>query len=808
MAVMLGYLWLRTWMAPPPKPIAQPNDAVAPDDPNDKPPQDDKPPVDVPDKPPDDDDPADVGDPQPAIEPADDEAEQPVQQWISLGSVDPDSGYRMLVTLTNRGASMVRVDLSSRKYSDLESTQGYLGYLALSDGTEGALVNVVGNGTPAAMAKPQAGGTPGLRAGDVLLEINGTAIESSAVQGFASHAKDILKETRPGEQVTLRVKRAAGDQSSILLFTADLTRTPMEVVQPEHVDVFDDDSALQPFSFLTSFSQIGKETIGNVNTGFSEDEIKGLPSLRDGNWEVLPPASPDEAAFRMVLDEADLAKINQQGKLEIIKRYRLAKVAAAGDQTARGVGYHLTMQIEVKNLGENSVVAGLDQWGPTGLPLEGWWYLRKQSPDWGAAGMRDVVWRSQDGPNKLHRNPVIVANAEQEPPEPTPLFTGTPVMRYVGVDGHYFSAVMLPDEDARSYAPQKFSYQYGEALVTSNIDEKRKAVTGVTSRLISQPFSIPAGESYEQQYVLFVGPKDPQILQQYGLQDTVIFGWSIFGLIARPLIWFLNVIYLVVRNYGVAIIILTVLVRLAVYPLGKKQAQNAAKMQELAPEMKKIADKHKDMEQRAKAQQELFRKHNYNPLGGCGLLFLQMPIFFGLYKALSVSIDLRQASFIPGLRWCSNLAGPDMLWFWKPYLPGFLADETGYLGPYLNILPLMTIVLFIVHQKLFTPPATDEQQQMQQKVMMFMMIFMGFLFFKIPSGLCLYFITSSLWGIAERKLLPKTVKPGETPPPPKKSKPLDEKAKDFMAMFKGQPAKSNGSDDQAKARARRKKKRK
>jgi YidC/Oxa1 family membrane protein insertase len=246
-------------------------------------------------------------------------------------------------------------------------------------------------------------------------------------------------------------------------------------------------------------------------------------------------------------------------------------------------------------------------------------------------------------------------------------------------------------------------------------------------------------------------------------------------------------------------------VRLLVYPIGRKQAQNAAKMQELAPEMKAIADKYKDLEQKARAQQELFRRHNYNPLGGCWLLFLQLPIFIGLYKALSISIDLRQAPLIPGIQWCSNLAGPDMFFRWEPYLPAFIAGDMGFLGPYLNVLPLVTIGLFIVHQKLFMPPPTDEQQMLQQKMMSYMMIFMGFLFFKVPSGLCLYFITSSLWGIGERKLLPKTSPQKDSPKKPAEEKPTV--ATKALAMF-GLSAGGNGASSKGKPAPRRKKKRK
>jgi YidC/Oxa1 family membrane protein insertase len=100
-----------------------------------------------------------------------------------------------------------------------------------------------------------------------------------------------------------------------------------------------------------------------------------------------------------------------------------------------------------------------------------------------------------------------------------------------------------------------------------------------------------------------------------------------------------------------------------------------------------------------------------------------------------------------------------MLWRWP--LPSFLADETGWLGPYLNILPVITIALFIIQQKLFTPPATDDQTRMQQKMVQFMMVFIGIMFFKVPSGLCIYFIASSVWGIGERLLLPKPTLPDE-----------------------------------------------
>jgi YidC/Oxa1 family membrane protein insertase len=221
----------------------------------------------------------------------------------------------------------------------------------------------------------------------------------------------------------------------------------------------------------------------------------------------------------------------------------------------------------------------------------------------------------------------------------------------------------------------------------------------------------------------------------------------------------LQIFHTVVGNYGIAIIMLTVLVRLCMFPLSRKQALSAKKMQELQPEMKKINEKYKgNAQERTRATQELWRKHNYNPLGGCLLVFVQLPIFMGLYRSLMVNVQLRQASLLgEAIRWCSNLAAPDMLWNWSNVMPAMLGSETGWLGPFLNILPLATVGLFIWQQTLFMPPATDDNTALQQKLMKYITLFMGVMFFKVAAGLCIYFIASSLWGIGERKLLPKMV---------------------------------------------------
>ncbi len=213
---------------------------------------------------------------------------------------------------------------------------------------------------------------------------------------------------------------------------------------------------------------------------------------------------------------------------------------------------------------------------------------------------------------------------------------------------------------------------------------------------------------------------------------------------------------------GLCIIVLTVLVRGMMFPVSRKAAMTNIRMQELQPEIKKLKEKHKDDPQALNvAIWGLQRKSGINPLSTCWLMALQMPVFMGLYYSLQESIHFRAVQFWP--TWIHNLAAPDMLFYWGESIPFISTPESygafWYLGPYFNIMPVIAVTLMIFQQKYTMPPPTDEQQEMQQKMMKYMMVFMGLMFYKVPSGLVLYFIASSIWGFCERKLLPKKKKP-------------------------------------------------
>jgi len=322
------------------------------------------------------------------------------------------------------------------------------------------------------------------------------------------------------------------------------------------------------------------------------------------------------------------------------------------------------------------------------------------------------------------------------------------------------------------------------------LSEQPVWVDDVTVRVSTDTVEFKDNEPVVHRYLLYNGPVKPSLLgympasdrpsqeliDRYAyalhlntLTDYHMPGW--FGSFLNSVYWSTLVIkctnlmhwmlahlYYLIPNYGLCILLLTVMVRGLMFPFSRKQALMGLRMQELAPEMKKLQEKHKDDRQAlGVAQMELYRKHDINPFGTCWLLLLQMPIFMGLYYALMESIQFRLAPFWP--TWIVNLAAPDMLWYWGEKVPWISRPEDYggmlYLGPYLNLLPIIAIILTMMMQKMMTPPPTDEQQEMQQKMMKYMMIFVGLMFYKMAAGLCIYFIASSLWGFAERKFLPK-----------------------------------------------------
>jgi YidC/Oxa1 family membrane protein insertase len=676
-------------------------------------------------------------------------------RYLTLGSLEPEGPYRMLVTLSSRGAAIVSIEMSSLRYCDTEQPGGYLGEIAVDPpvGEDGVRVDVVGPGTPAARA--------GLLPGDVIKEI-----ADQGVYDLRS-MQAILSRCRPGQTVSIRVRR--GDKDVVL--DATLRRPPLKVIRRE---------AGSPLSFEMALAAVDDMRLADIRASVEErmaeakdpmekellylqwlhSEIPDL-GMRSENWHVLAdtadPRRPETWGESDGNSQADPRRSVRFGLyherlgLVVIKTYKLTEVPPEKRADPDAPTYHFELGVEIINVGKDTRKVAYELDGPNGLPTEGAWYARKMSNSWGAVGLRDVAVRLGNGPVQLVACPAIVRDKWGAPWK-----DGSESITALGVDAQYFSVIMLPK---KSRAEDSW-FDEARPIRVGAVEPNYEFLTNVSCRVHSVPTVLQPGETLAHEYTVFAGPKRQELLTAYHLHGLIQYGW--FWFVADPMTKLLHLFHnYMVFNYGLAIILLTVIVRLAMLPISRKQALSAQKMQELQPEIKKIQEKYKDLQERNRATQELFRQHNYNPFSGCLVLFIQIPIFIGLYKALAIDVELRQAPLISeSIRWCSNLAAPDMLFNWSFLWPEWFNRGQGMfgLGPYFNILPIVTIAIFLWQQKKMMPPPTDEQAAMQQKVMNFMMIFMGILFYKVPSGLCLYFIASSLWGLAERQILLKTTR--------------------------------------------------
>jgi len=383
--------------------------------------------------------------------------------------------------------------------------------------------------------------------------------------------------------------------------------------------------------------------------------------------------------------------------------------------------------------------------GPHGIPIEGEWYT---------GTFREVFFGTyNEGKIKVDTHTAYdVAKARDKPIESTTL-----PLRFTGVENQYFATLMAPYP-----APTGDDDRLDRETIAIPLHEDPKALqkADVGVRMSSKAIKVGPNLPQVHTYRIFAGPKTEEALSPYGASALASYRKSSYipgaSYIARYVITpTLSFTYQVTRrvaalfgygrgNWGVAIILLTLLVKLMMFPLGRKQALMAQRSQELQPYLKQIQEKYKDdKEKQTKETFALYKKHGVNPVSGCVPALIQLPIFVGLWQALNTSVALRHASFL----WINDLAAPDML-FRFPV-------EIMFLGHWFNLLPIVVVGLMLVQTKLFAPPPTTPEAEMQQKTMKYMMVFMAFMFYKVPSGLGIYFITSSLWSIGERLLLPK-----------------------------------------------------
>ena len=294
-------------------------------------------------------------------------------------------------------------------------------------------------------------------------------------------------------------------------------------------------------------------------------------------------------------------------------------------------------------------------------------------------------------------------------------------IRWISVESRYFMLGLIPLK---------------EQAAAVRISSQPNHV--VESRYIEPEQTIAPGAQDAYQYELYFGPKSLQYLKQAGHDLDKAIDFGTFDLLAKPCLWLLNYLYSVIPNYGVAIIILTVLTKVLLWPLGTKSYKSMSQMKKMQPLIQEIREKYKnDKKKMNEAVMGLHKTYGINPLGGCLPMVVQIPFFFALYRMLDQAIELRHAPFFG---WITDLSAPDRLFDFGFSIP-FMDPPYG--------IPVLTLIMgaTMLWQQKMTPATGDPTQA---KMMMLMPVVFTFIFINFSSGLVLYWLVNNVLSIGQQ----------------------------------------------------------
>jgi YidC/Oxa1 family membrane protein insertase len=291
--------------------------------------------------------------------------------------------------------------------------------------------------------------------------------------------------------------------------------------------------------------------------------------------------------------------------------------------------------------------------------------------------------------------------------------------RWVSADAKYFSWIVLPE---REWTVER------AALVGES---------GVQVTMADAPATLQPGDMVRSGVRVFAGPKRSALLESVGKDTAELIDYGWFAILAKPLVFLMKASNRVTGNYGIDIILLTILIKILFYPLTQKSMSSMRKMQELSPILTKLKEKYKGDPSRLNQEtMNLYKTYKINPLSGCLPMLAQIPVFIALYKALLVTIELRHAPFF---LWLNDLSAPEHLW-----------DITvaGYTIP-IRLLALLMGVSMFVQQRLSPSAGMDPAQQ---KVMLLMPVVFTFMFWGFPTGLVIYWLVNNILSIGQQIL--------------------------------------------------------
>ncbi len=436
-----------------------------------------------------------------------------------------------------------------------------------------------------------------------------------------------------------------------------------------------------------SFDMINPDlSQGTVRIGFAGNSLKGI----------------DDAMFSVNLEKDSVDIKNNDKKISFLwtspKGVVVEKTYLFSPQT-----YVISLDVTIKN-GSNQTIKD-------NLTLS----LLKSVPD-------SVSRYGFEGPSALINNKLEQIKIKKI--KKKDIYPGK--LTWIAVQDRYFMSAIMPDEAV-------------DATMQLGINDDK-----ILKNTYVQPEQvIQSDDQHVFKYKLFFGPKSMTILKSvdYDLIKAVHFG--MFDVLAKPCVWIMNFIYDFIPNYGVAIIILTILSKILLWPLGNKSYKSMAAMKKIQPLMAEIKEKYKDDKKKMNEEMMgLYKTYKVNPLGGCLPMVVQIPVFFALYRMLYEAIELRHAPFFG---WINDLSAPDRLFRFDFTVP-FMQPPYG--------IPVLTIIMgatMFIQQKM-SPPAGDPTQA---KMMMMMPIVFTVIFINFSSGLVLYWLVNNIISVAQQYYITK-----------------------------------------------------
>ncbi len=354
---------------------------------------------------------------------------------------------------------------------------------------------------------------------------------------------------------------------------------------------------------------------------------------------------------------------------------------------------------------------------------------------------------------------------------------------WMGVKNRFFTSIVQPDKDGLD-ALDYYSFRQASPVVSKAMtaevegDKKKPKVSDPHDIMaVARTHQLDISRSQKRmQFTMYNGPLAKDSLRQSGIAGADELGGytggCFLGFVVKPaaalILEMLHWTSKFLHNMGLGIIITTLLIRLCLFPLSLKSQRSALQMQALAPKIQALKERYKDDQQKYGVEQmRLFKEHKVNPVAGCLPLFIQMPIFVGMYSVFEMSIDLRRAPFFA---WISDLSEPDRLFGgnWGIVIPLPLIPNLEIAA--FNLLPILMMITWFL-QAYLAPRSPDPQLAQQQKMMMWMPIVFGLSCYGLASGLSLYFLSNTLLSMAEQKIIKKYILkvppggPGTAPSP-------------------------------------------